>query len=217
MYSVDGRGVVPIGILNLGATVSLKPKIRNIIFEGGELPGKFLLYNIHFHWGNRDLAGSEHRLDGRAFPLEMHLVTYNTKYRDMVEAAGMEDGIHVAAIVFERSWRANTGLSFCINKLRRVRNPGLQTDGGMFNISSLLPSPNVPYYRYRGSLTTPPCTGNVLWSVYSSPLTISGRQLAQFRLLHLNTVANRYFGGNSRPVQPLNNRLIITNNPLFSK
>jgi carbonic anhydrase len=50
-----------------------------------------------------------------------------------------------------------------------------------------------------GSLTTPPCTENVLWMVMKQPLPISPEQIAIFSRLYKN---------NARPVQPQNGRLV---------
>lgn len=50
-------------------------------------------------------------------------------------------------------------------------------DGGGVDVTSILPAANVPMFRYRGSLTTPPCTENIIWSVYASPQVISVDQV----------------------------------------
>jgi len=39
------------------------------------------------------------------------------------------------------------------------------------------------YYRYDGSLTTPPCYESVIWSVVPEPLKLSLDQLAAFQAL----------------------------------
>ena len=38
---------------------------------------EFCLDSFHFHWGTSDLYGSEHYVDGVAFPLEVHFVHYS--------------------------------------------------------------------------------------------------------------------------------------------
>ena len=38
---------------------------------------EFCLDSFHFHWGTSDLNGSEHYIDGGAFPLEVHFVHYS--------------------------------------------------------------------------------------------------------------------------------------------
>jgi carbonic anhydrase len=57
------------------------------------------------------------------------------------------------------------------------------------------------YYRYTGSLVTPPCTESVLWFVFREPLEVSPAQIQ--RILEAT-------GPNARPMQALNGR------PVFS-
>ena len=46
-----------------------------------EADSKFLLWQFHFHWGKDDTQGSEHRVDGREFPMEVHFVHGNPERR----------------------------------------------------------------------------------------------------------------------------------------
>ena len=44
------------------------------------------------------------------------------------------------------------------------------------------------YYRYSGSLTTPPCTEGVIWNLFTSHINISSFQVGYFfNFLKLNT------------------------------
>ena len=69
------------------------------------------------------------------------------------------------------------------------------------DLNDLLPKDR-SYYTFMGSLTTPPCSEDVLWMVFKQPVTISAEQVAIFSRLYKN---------NARPVQPSNNRLIKEN------
>ena len=55
-------------------------------FQSSEVPridlglnSSFAFAQLHFHWGSADGKGSEHTVAERQYPLEMHLVHYNTK------------------------------------------------------------------------------------------------------------------------------------------
>jgi carbonic anhydrase len=50
-----------------------------------------------------------------------------------------------------------------------------------------------------GSLTTPPCTENVLWMVFKDPIMVSPEQIGIFA---------RLYPHNARPIQPTHDRLI---------
>lgn len=59
------------------------------------------------------------------------------------------------------------------------------------------------YFRYIGSLTTPPCTENVIWNVLGKVRTISQEQVAALKF-----PLNLEYKNNSRPVQQLNGRRV---------
>lgn len=47
---------------------------------GGPLLGEeYVFWQIHMHWGSSNNWGAEHRLDGHAFPAELHIVHYKAR------------------------------------------------------------------------------------------------------------------------------------------
>ena len=59
-------------LLNNGHTLQVGLYDRHAHnMSGGSLPGKFTFAQIHFHWGNSSTEGSEHIVDGKAYPLEV--------------------------------------------------------------------------------------------------------------------------------------------------
>ena len=56
---------------------------------------------LHLHWSNSSKAGAEHQVEGVEFPMELHLVHKNTKYKDLTEALGHDDGLAVVGILFK--------------------------------------------------------------------------------------------------------------------
>lgn len=54
-------------------------------------------------------------------------------------------------------------------------------------------------FRLNGSLTTPPCSENVSWMIFQSPIQASAEQIAAIEAIE---------GKNNRPTQPLNERVV---------
>ena len=63
---------------NNGHSVELKVTSSSADFmptlSGGHLKFDFHMIQLHFHWAKNNYAGSEHTINRRRFPLEMHLV-----------------------------------------------------------------------------------------------------------------------------------------------
>lgn len=62
------------------------------------------------------------------------------------------------------------------------------------------------FWSYNGSLTTPPCTEGIKWSVLSEIQPISEAQLAYFTSIWKDNDSFASGNGNNRKVQPLNDR-----------
>jgi carbonic anhydrase len=136
-----------------------------------------------FHWH----TPSEHEINGRASPMEMHLVH------------GAADGSLLVIGVFIEKGRTNRTLEPIFNDL--PENAGETRDVAGVRIDKLLPRDRSSY-RYTGSLTTPPFTEGVHWIVLAHPITLSKLQIGAFREL--------FEEGNSREVQPLNGRKVLS-------
>jgi len=59
------------------------------------------------------------------------------------------------------------------------------------------------FWRYEGSLTTPPCTEGVIWTIFKTPTMFTESRLEAFR--------NNTSLENSRSPQPLFNRIVYRN------
>ncbi|XP_075042396.1 carbonic anhydrase 2-like [Mixophyes fleayi] len=196
-------------VTNNGHTVEVTLSSVYTLSSKG-LSDVYQLAGFHFHFGKAGDAsqGSEHRINGRAYPLEIHFVFYNTKYATLADAKAQQDGLAVIGQLFEIGAR-NEILSGLINLLPQVAYSGQSVSFTVGNILSL----NLgSYYRYQGSLTTPPCSENVSWHVISSIQQLDWSQ-------YLTIVSSLYFTAkddadqvqmtdNFRPVQPLNVRKV---------
>ncbi len=140
------------------------------------------LKQFHFH------TPSEHTVNGRHFPMEVHFVHQ------------ADDGSFAVVSALFAEGAASDNLAKLIANFPKAKGDTLHLADVKLDLAVHIPA-NAPAYTYMGSFTTPPCTENVEWLVFRDPLTASHDQLAAFaaRLNH-----------NNRPVQPLNGRPIGT-------
>jgi carbonic anhydrase len=136
-------------------------------------------FQFHFH------AASEHLLNGKIYPLELHVVSRVTQ--DVMPACPATGCFTVVGIFFELaeldSDKAdNAFLSAIFDEMPLVAGKRVNmTTGKSMDFSSLLPS-NKSYATYSGSLTTPPCSEGILWHVMLNSVKISFKQWEQFKL-----------------------------------
>ena len=71
------------------------------VVSGGPLDHAYQLQQLHFHWGAENSRGSEHTLDGRRFPMEMHLVHHRHHFHK--HKKNDEEAIAVLGVFFEIS------------------------------------------------------------------------------------------------------------------
>uniref|UniRef100_A0A7M4EMM2 Carbonic anhydrase n=1 Tax=Crocodylus porosus TaxID=8502 RepID=A0A7M4EMM2_CROPO len=172
-YNMSTTDQLPLTNNGHSVRVGLPPTmyIRN-------LPFQYTATQLHLHWGNRKKPeGSEHTIHGKHFAAELHIVHYNAeKYRDVTAAMDKSDGFAVLAIFIEVKVSAEMYI-LKIQYLQRCSLSGQKAQVPGFNIQELLPKKLNEYYRYEGSLTTPPCYPSVLWTVFRHPVYISEEQV----------------------------------------
>ncbi|KAI0227231.1 Carbonic anhydrase 1 [Lamellibrachia satsuma] len=181
--------------------------------RGGVLTqNSYILEGFHFHWGENKKTGSEHFVDGRQFPLEMHLI-----HRLERKSATPKDAKDLAifGVLFEESEIDNLAFKSVIDGLGRTKFKDEETQLDEFRLRHMLPYDMNTYYTYNGSLTTPPCTESVTWIVFKNPIKMSRDQLSAFRIrkalpendsaAHSSSMSNNY-----RPLQPIGVRQIVS-------
>jgi carbonic anhydrase len=168
----------PLAVENNGHTIEVKVQPGSYLRIGQE---RFDLVQFHFH------TPSEHKLQGQEFPMELHFVHRNAL------------GELAVVGVFLREGAANPFLQEIWNHI-----PG-EAETAAAQANTIDPEDLLPgdrdYYRYAGSLTTPPCTEGVRWHVLHEPVDVSAAQIEEFRAI---------FPLNARPIQPLNGRPVLT-------
>ncbi|XP_035193947.1 receptor-type tyrosine-protein phosphatase gamma isoform X1 [Oxyura jamaicensis] len=199
---------------NTGKTVAILLK-DDYFVSGAGLPGRFKAEKVEFHWGQSNgSAGSEHSINGKRFPVEMQIYFYNPDDFDSFGTAVLENRVVGAmAVFFQVSQRDNPALDSIIHGLKGVVHHEKETFLDPFVLRDLLPASLGSYYRYAGSLTTPPCSEIVEWIVFRKPVPISYHQLEAFYSIftteqqdHVKSV--EYLRNNFRPQQSLNNRKV---------
>jgi carbonic anhydrase len=166
-------------IVNNGHTIQLN------VAPGGTLTvGKddYTLLQFHFH------HPSEHTIAGKASPMEVHFVHRNSAGALAVVGAMMIAGRPNPT--FNKIVKAMPGHEGDPVKLSAAINPNL-----------LLLPPQHGYYRYAGSLTTPPCSETVTWLLLHQPIPVAKSDIDAFAKL---------FPMNARPVQKDNRRFVLT-------
>ncbi|NXC50941.1 PTPRG phosphatase, partial [Penelope pileata] len=163
---------------NTGKTVAILLK-DDYFVSGAGLPGRFKAEKVEFHWGQSNgSAGSEHSINGKRFPVEMQIYFYNPDDFDSFGTAVLENRVVGAmAVFFQVSQRDNSALDPIIHGLKGVVHHEKETFLDPFVLRDLLPTSLGSYYRYTGSLTTPPCSEIVEWIVFRKPVPISYHQV----------------------------------------
>lgn len=154
--------------------------------EGGELSldGDILkLKQFHIH------APSENTIQGKQYPLEIHFVHANAQGQLAVVGMMYVQGTENAQLA--RIW----------NYLPKKKGETVELTEPQ-SVNHLLPK-SLDYYRFSGSLTTPPCSEGVRWLILKDIQQASEAQIKNF--------AELLGHPNNRPVQPLNGRVIVEN------
>jgi carbonic anhydrase len=165
-------------ILNNGHTIQVNYKPGSTITVNGH---EFELKQFHFH------SPSENTIEGHSYPMEAHFVHTDKEGNLAVIAVMFKTG--KKNVELEKAWAhmpENTGDK---NKLSKI-----------VDARSLFPH-NPDYYRFNGSLTTPPCSEGVWWLVMKYFGTASKEQIDKF----IHTMGHP----NNRPVQSINARVIL--------
>jgi len=171
-------------VTNKGSTWSIKVKGNpQTKLTGAHLPGTYRLAEAHAHWGEKSDDGSEHLIGNQAYAAEIHLVHFNEAHGVVESAKRHGDGVAVLGILLQESQQDNPALEPLIQALKQVQYKGQSAPlSHGFDLNKILPA-NKDFCTYCGSLTTPPYTECVVWTVFVNPIPISTRQLEVFRSL----------------------------------
>lgn len=205
----EGKGQSPINIVKIDAkggvnwkldykTTSLKiahnehmddiidngHTIQVTVDEGSTFSFSDKTYNLkqfHFH------TPSEHTIDGKNMPMEMHMVHQDS-----------DGSLAVVSVLFMEGKVANENFTKIIANLPNAKGESKHITDANLELKVHLPKDNYAYH-YTGSLTTPPCSENVQWLVLRDMVSLTADQIKAF---------SSRIGPNNRPTQPLNDRTV---------
>ncbi len=163
-------------MLDNGHTVQVNLAPGNAITVNGRT---YELVQFHFH------LPSEERINGKGYPMVLHLVHKDAAGRFAAVALLVEQGAPNEAV--QQVWN---NLPLEMHDTQMATAP--------LDLAKLLPQRR-DYYTYMGSMTTPPCTEGVLWIVMKEPIQLSSQQIAIFA---------RLYPMNARPIQAMAGRRI---------
>jgi carbonic anhydrase len=168
----------PLHIIDNGHTVMINYIFGSSISVGDK---KYALKQFHFH------RPSEEKINGKAYEMVVHLVHES------------QDGNLAVVAVLLKEGDDNPLVHKLWNDVPKEKEKEEVSNGVQINVGQLLPADR-GYYTFPGSLTTPPCSENVMWFVLKHPVTVSHTEIKQFSKLYRH---------DARPTQPLYDRVVL--------
>lgn len=164
-------------IINNGHRIELTPRGNGGLttYDGVD----YKLMEIQFH------MTSEHQVDDISYAMEAHFLHRS------------ETGNWLALGVLFIESESNRVLQTILD--RAPEDLGRAASNQVIDPMLLIPV-DTRFFRYKGSMTSPPCTENVTWHIYKEPLGASKKQLEAFA---------RLYPDNHRPLQELNRRYVL--------
>ncbi len=181
-------------LLNTDHVLEVEYGEGSTVRAGSQPTDLYSLKQWHLH------VPSEHTINGRQYSAELHLVHQNSIGENLVVGVFLDEKLPP------------------VKNLTRVianfpHSKGSVPAGAIVpSVTSLLPAAR-SFYRYAGSLTTPPCTEGVQWFVMTQPV---GIEPASLKTLHdLVSAFSDYHGypNNNRPTTALNGRTVLRSQP----
>ncbi|KAI6697961.1 hypothetical protein NL676_018080 [Syzygium grande] len=143
-----------------------------------------------FHWH----SPSEHTINGRRYELELHMVHVNTD-------PNVENKIAVVGLLYKIG-RPDAFISKLMGNIWSMMDKEGERKMGTIDPREIkIGGKN--YLRYMGSLTVPPCTEGVIWTINKKIGTVSKDQIKLLR-----EAVHDFAEKNARPVQQLKKREI---------
>ncbi|XP_054455053.1 carbonic anhydrase XVb [Anoplopoma fimbria] len=197
-------------IENTGKTVKVTFN-SGVKISGGDLSEVYDSLQFHLHWGNGfSVPGSEHTVNGKRYPMELHIVNIKSSYNgNTTQAVADSTGLAALGFLIEEMEGNATGQPaswFTLSSyLSSISNGGesVSVKAGI-SLDDLLPGVDrTKYFRYLGSLTTPSCNEAVVWTVFKETVKVSRDVINMFsKITHISNSTSPIIINNYRNLQP---------------
>ncbi|MHB2264199.1 carbonic anhydrase [Aliihoeflea sp. PC F10.4] len=178
VLDIDWHSAKGTSVVNTGHTVQVDMPAGSFLERDGH---RYELLQMHFH------AQSEHRVDGKSYPLEIHFVHKSVD----------TDALGVLGVFVEPG---GTNEAFAQLADEFPADNGERISDDRIDPNAFLPE-HLDYFAYEGSLTTPPCSEIVDWMVAKEPIKVAAADIDKFVAL--------YDHNNRPPVAP-NRRFVLS-------
>ncbi|CAF3681925.1 unnamed protein product [Adineta steineri] len=206
-------------IINTGHTISgTYTGSDSSIFTltGGDLVGSYVFSSFHLHWGENYKSGSEHQINGEKYSGEVHFIHVDpTTGQTAVLGMFIQSKIQAITVESRKRKRDPSTTTTAIptstewdkyllaaEALQEVNESVVVS----LNLASLFTGDLNTFWRYTGSLTTPPCTEGIIWTIFKQPIAANDNQLVLLR--------NNLYTKDYRGPQPLYSRLVYRSFPI---
>uniref|UniRef100_A0A453QM26 Alpha-carbonic anhydrase domain-containing protein n=6 Tax=Triticinae TaxID=1648030 RepID=A0A453QM26_AEGTS len=168
-------------IVNRGHDIMLKFESDAGSVSIGGTP--YFLRQLQWH------SPTEHSVNGRRYDMELHMFHESAQGKAAVIGVFYEIGAHDAFL-----HKLEPYLEMIADRKDREEKMGMMDPRGARGKASV-------YYSYVGSLTTPPCSEGVIWTIVKRVRTVSRHQLELLR-----EAVHDDMEKNARPRQEVNSR-----------
>lgn len=160
-------------ITNNGEGINISVSAQNSpIIRGGGLPyPEYVVFQIMFRWD------SEHTINKEKFAMEVQTITIAKECRNF-ENALVKGGVAIFSTLYTLSGSENEGLNellpiipFISDEVNRL------VPFDVMRLSHFFPENFNDYYRYSGSLTFPPFTSGVIWTIFKEKQSVTRPQM----------------------------------------
>jgi len=183
---------------------------KKSMVEAPCLDAKYMLIQMHLHWGATSKSGSEHTINGKSYPMEMHMVhvAENDHNKYMVIGILFEEGVDPK--YGEEQKFLNLFKTVTKDGINGIHSPQTaETYPGTIDVTAYVSISGVreSHFQYQGSLTTPPCTESVMWVIAPKHPKVTAEALEHLRMMQKDW-DGYILTHNNRPVQDINGRTI---------